>query len=70
MTYRQEAERVLAQWRELERELETADDDGREDLQARIRELRDRYQVLIADVEGHWLEPSRIAEPGAEPSGC
>jgi hypothetical protein len=44
----QNAEKLLSAWRELERELETADEDGREDLQARIRELRDHYQELVA----------------------
>src|SRR3954471_14648076 len=51
-----EAETILALWRELERGLETADDDSRDELQARILELRDRYQTLVADVE-------RDAEP-------
>ena len=45
-----EAETLLTLWRQLERELETADEDSRDDLQARIRELRDRYQRLVADV--------------------
>jgi hypothetical protein len=45
-----EAETILRLWRELERELETADRDSREELQARITELRDRYQALVADI--------------------
>ena len=45
-----EAETILAQWRQLERELETADQDIREELHARIRELRDRYQAFVAEV--------------------
>jgi hypothetical protein len=45
-----EAESILARWREVERELETADQDSRDELQARIRELRDRYQALVAEV--------------------
>jgi hypothetical protein len=45
-----EAETILRLWRELERELETADQDSREELQARIREVRDRYQALVAEV--------------------
>jgi hypothetical protein len=44
-----EAETMLAQWRDLERQLESADGDSREDLRARIAELRDRYQVLVDD---------------------
>ena len=45
-----EAETILAQWRQLERELETADQDIREELHARIRELRDRYQARVAEI--------------------
>ena len=45
-----ETETLLAQWRHLERELETADADGRDELQARIRELRDRYQRLVTEI--------------------
>ena len=45
-----EAETLLTLWRQLERELETADEDGRDELHARIRELRDRYQRLVAEV--------------------
>jgi propanediol dehydratase small subunit len=45
-----EAETILRLWRELERELETADQDSREELHARITELRDRYQALVAEV--------------------
>jgi hypothetical protein len=43
----QSVEMLLSAWRELERELETSDEDSREDLQARIRELRDHYQELV-----------------------
>ena len=45
-----EAEALLGQWRELERALETADEDSREELQALIHELRDRYQALVAEL--------------------
>ena len=50
---KKEAETILRLWRELERDLETADQDSAEEIQARIRELRDRYQSLVSDVEGH-----------------
>lgn len=43
----QSVEMLLSAWRELERQLETSDEDGREALQARIRELRDQYQELV-----------------------
>ena len=46
-----EAETLLQQWRELERELEGANEDSRAELQARIRELRDRYQALVTRIE-------------------
>jgi hypothetical protein len=42
-----QTETILTQWRELERELESADEDSREEIQARIAELRDRYQALV-----------------------
>ena len=41
---------LRGRWRELERELETADEDSREELQALIHELRDRYQALVAEL--------------------
>jgi hypothetical protein len=44
-------EALLEEWRQIERELEIADEDSREELQARIHELRDRYQALVTDVE-------------------
>jgi hypothetical protein len=50
-----EAETLLTLWRQLERELQIADEDSRDELHARIREVRDRYQKLVAevyDVEG------------------
>jgi hypothetical protein len=50
-----DAERVLARWREVERELAAADPGSPE--AERLREeaagLRDEYQQLMADVEGH-----------------
>lgn len=58
-----EAESILRQWRELERQLETADENSRGDLHARIRELRDRYQRLVDDVEGHAMPPAASAAP-------
>ncbi|HET9754962.1 MAG TPA: hypothetical protein VFP66_00545 [Candidatus Limnocylindrales bacterium] len=41
---------ILQLWRELERQLESADEDDREDLHARIFELRGLYQRAIEDV--------------------
>ena len=46
-----EVEALLEEWRQIERELETADEDSRDELQARIRELRDRYQALVTGIE-------------------
>lgn len=43
----QSVEMLLSAWRELERELETSDEERREELQGRIRELRDQYQELV-----------------------
>lgn len=43
----QSVEMLLSAWRELERQLETSDEDSRGRLQARIRELRDQYQELV-----------------------
>jgi hypothetical protein len=58
-----EAETILRLWRELERELEPADQDSREELQARIRELRDRYQELVAEI--HDVEAAGEPAEGA-----
>lgn len=41
---------ILQLWRELERQLESADEDDREDLHARIFELRDLYKRTVDDV--------------------
>ena len=46
-------EMTLMAWRKLERELDSAGEEDREELHARIRELRDRYRSLVSDVEGH-----------------
>ncbi len=41
-------ETILTGWRKLERDLAPADGDAREEIQARIAELRDQYQALFA----------------------
>jgi hypothetical protein len=42
-------ESILAEWRQLERELERASDaDSREDLQARIAQIRDEHGRAVA----------------------
>ena len=49
MTYRQDAERVLAVWREIERalaEVAPASPEA-EELQAEVLRLRDRYRALV-----------------------
>ena len=50
-----EAERVLAQWREVERDLTAVDPESpeAERLRAEVGRLRDEYQQLVADVQGH-----------------
>lgn len=53
MTYRQEAERVLAQWREVERALEHAvpGSPDAERLEAEAARLRDSHRALIDAAE-------------------
>jgi hypothetical protein len=38
---------ILAEWRAVERALETASDDEREDLEARAAALRNEYQAAV-----------------------
>lgn len=49
MTYRQDAEKVLAVWREIERALTEAAPASAEteELQAEVLRLRDRYRALV-----------------------
>ena len=49
MPYRQEAELVLAAWREVERQLDTTPEasSDAELLRAEAARLRDRYQALV-----------------------
>ena len=51
MTYRQEAEKVLAVWRAAERALDVAEAGSTEaeELQAEVLRLRDRYHAVIAE---------------------
>lgn len=43
-------ESILGEWRQLERELDSASDpDSQEDLQARIAQLRDEHARAVAD---------------------
>lgn len=42
---------ILTGWRKLERDLATADGDAREEIQARIAELRDQYQTVFRGAE-------------------
>jgi hypothetical protein len=53
MTYRQEAESVLARWRAVERLLSEAEPGSADAaaLQAQALRLRDRYQALVDEVE-------------------
>ena len=44
-------ETILTGWRKLERDLATADGDAREEIQARIAELRDQYQAVFRGAE-------------------
>ena len=44
-------ETILTGWRKLERDLATADSDAREEIQARIAELRDQYQAAFRGAE-------------------
>ena len=44
-------ETILIAWRKLERDLATADGDVREEIQARIAELRDQYQAAFRGAE-------------------
>jgi hypothetical protein len=49
-------ESILAEWRQLERELEAATDpDDREELQGRISRLRDEHKQAVDDVVAHRL---------------
>jgi chromosome segregation ATPase len=61
---------VLSEWRAAERELETAaDDDEREDIEARVAALRDEYAAAVAANESVARElGGREAEP--EPAGA
>ena len=65
---------VLSEWRAAERELETAaDDDEREDIEARVAAARDEYAAAVAANESAAREVGgREAEPepaGASPTG-
>jgi hypothetical protein len=49
---------ILAEWRQVERELEGAiDPDVREQLQGRISRFRDEYKHVVDDVEAHQMTP-------------
>jgi hypothetical protein len=59
---------ILAAWRTAERELETiADDDEREEIEARIASLRDAHARAVAERQGEAQEladwPGRESEP-------
>jgi len=60
MTYRQEAEAVLAVWRAVERALDLAEPGSTEaeELQAEVLRLRDRYRALFAEAGQARPEPS------------
>lgn len=49
MTYRQDAERILAAWREIERDLEDVAPGSpeAERLEAQAASLRDEYQAIV-----------------------
>ena len=54
-----QVQQLLADWREAERELEVADDERRaEELRARVAELRDAYQRVIATAQPSETEPA------------
>lgn len=42
---------ILTGWRKLERDLATTDGDAREEIQAKIAELRDQYQAVFRGAE-------------------
>ena len=51
-------DQILTEWRRLERELAAASDpDVREDLQARIAQLRNEYGRAVDDVIAHEAPP-------------
>ena len=59
---------ILARWRAAERELEdAADDDEREDIEARVAVLRDEYAAAVAasaatakELSGREPEPAGV----------
>jgi hypothetical protein len=72
MTYRQEAEKVLAEWREIERALDEAEpgSDGAEELRALASRLREDYAALVGRAEvAHAQDesPPSILEGGRLP---
>ena len=72
MTNRQDAEAVLAAWREVERALarEGSGSDEAEELQTEALRLRDHYQALIDQAElahgddspAGWLDGERFPD--------
>jgi hypothetical protein len=60
-----EAERVLAQWREVERDLTAVDPESAEAerLRDEVARLRDEYQQLVADVQGHAQQLRDLDRP-------
>jgi hypothetical protein len=69
MTYRQEAEKVLAVWRAAERALDVAEAGSTEaeELQAEVLRLRDRYHALIAEAGQRRVDDSRSLDIGRMP---
>lgn len=67
---------VLAEWRAVESELETATGPRRAALEARRRRLRDESQLAFAraagddDVAGHGEAAGAAAEPDSAPSSA
>lgn len=69
MTYRQEAEKVLAVWRAVERALDVAEAGSTEaeELQAEVLRLRDRYHALVAEAGQPRSDENTPAEIGGMP---
>ena len=66
MTYRQEAEKVLAVWREVERALNQAEPESAEaeELQAEALRLRDKYRTLVGGQGRARRRPFTCRYPG------
>ena len=72
MTYRQDAEKVLAEWREIERALDEAEpgSDGAQELLALASRLREEYAALVGRAElahAHDESPPSIFAGGGVP---